>query len=121
MYETPRQVGPTSGSFGAGSFHSVSRVGLGPVDGSPPGRLAEAPGRRWQPEDGGLLRHRATVVLEGVPPISGISSGHGGDSLPPRSRHGGGGGDRGGPGHGRRDGEIFNGWHWKRKRRERSC
>lgn len=117
--KTPLRVGPTSGSFGAGSLHAAAGVGLGPVDGPPPGGLAEAPGRRRQPQDGGRLRGRAAAVLEGVSALPGVGAHHGGGRLTPRRGDGGaggGGGRGGGPGRGRRQREILDRWNCRRRR-----
>lgn len=94
--KTPLKVGPTSCSFGAGSLHAAAGVGLRPVDGPPPGGLAEAPGCRRQPQDGGRLRGRAVAVLEGVPAVPGVGAHHGGGGLTSRCGHGSGGGGGGG-------------------------
>lgn len=111
LCRTPSDGGRTSGAFGAGPLHSASSVGLGPVDGSPPGRLTEASGCRWELRDGGLFCAWAATVLERVPPVSWICSCCGGVTLPLRGGRSGGGHDRGGLRYGRRDGEVFDGRH----------
>lgn len=111
-----RSEGSTSGSFRAGPVHSDPRVGLGPVDGAPPGGLAEAPGRGRQLGEGGPRRAGAAAALERVPAVPGVRSRHGGVG---RALRGGGGAEGGGGlGHRRRDGEILNGWHWEKKEEE---
>lgn len=57
MCQTPSGGGPTSGPFRAGPLQSAPCVGLGPVDGSPPGRLTEASWCWGQLRDSGLSRN----------------------------------------------------------------
>lgn len=118
MCQTPLEDGPTSGPFRTGPLHSVSCVGLGPVDGSPPGRLTEASWCWWHLRHSGLCRTWATVVLKRVPPISWIRSCYSCVSLRLHSGRSGGGDNWGGLGYGGWDGEIFNGWHWKKEKSE---
>lgn len=54
--EARRSGRSTSGSLRAGPVHSDPCVGLGPVNGAPPGGLAEAPWRRRQLGEGGPRR-----------------------------------------------------------------
>lgn len=107
--EAQRSGGFTSGSFRAGPVHSDPRVGLGPVDGAPPGGLAEAP-RCWrQLGEGGPRCAGAAAVLERVPAVPWVRSRDTGVSRSLCGARGGGAEGSGGLGHRRRDGEIFNG------------
>lgn len=113
--EAWRSGGSTSGSFRAGPVHSDPRVGLGPVDGAPPGGLAEAPRRRRQLGEGGPRRACTAAVLERVPAVPGVRSRYGGVGRPLCGARGSGTEGRGGLGHWWRDREIFTGWHWKKE------
>ena len=108
---------PTSGPFGAGPLHGGPSVGLGPVDGSPPGLLAGAPGCWRQLWNSWLSCARATAVLKRIPPVPWIGPCHRGVTI---ALSGGrsGGENGGGLWHGRGEGEIFNGRPLSERRRK---
>lgn len=106
----------TSGAFGAGPVHGGASVGLGPVDGSPPGRLAETPGSGRQLWDGGLRCAGATRILKWVSAIPGVCCCYSGVNLSFHCRCSSGGDHWGGLGYRWWDGEVFNSWHWSKRR-----
>lgn len=116
--EAQSSAGPTSGSFWAGPVHGDSGVGLGPVDGPPPGGLTEAPRGGRQLREGGLCRARAPDVFKRVSAVPGVRPCYGGVGRPLGGARGHGAEDPGGLGHWWRGGEIFNGWHCKRETSE---